>query len=187
MPPKKPSFPSRPCPKCGKPIHIKSKKHEACGWQAEAAAAAKTKPTAPGASDGESTAGYFRKIFKAQPRLLSERSNEPLLKQWLADHPEHKEVPNNVKANLANLKSVLRSKKRKKAAKRVEAPQANGPVVVAAAPVARKATGSSKLEALEFQIDECLILARQQDREGLQDVIGLLRRARNAVVWMIGQ
>jgi hypothetical protein len=29
---KKPTFPNRPCPKCGKPIHIKSKKHEACGW-----------------------------------------------------------------------------------------------------------------------------------------------------------
>jgi hypothetical protein len=85
------------------------------------------------------------------------------------------------------LGNVLRSKKRKKVAKRVEAPQANGPVVVAAAPVARKATGGSKLEGLEFQIDECLILARQLDREGLQEVIGLLRRARNAVVWMIGQ
>jgi hypothetical protein len=32
---KKPGFPSRPCPKCGKPIHIKSKKHEACGWGME--------------------------------------------------------------------------------------------------------------------------------------------------------
>jgi hypothetical protein len=35
---KKPGFPSRPCPKCGKPIHIKSKKHEACGWGMEASA-----------------------------------------------------------------------------------------------------------------------------------------------------
>jgi endogenous inhibitor of DNA gyrase (YacG/DUF329 family) len=29
---KKLTFPNRPCPKCGKPIHIKTKKHEACGW-----------------------------------------------------------------------------------------------------------------------------------------------------------
>jgi hypothetical protein len=35
---KKPNFPSRPCPKCGKPIHIKSKKHEECGWGMEASA-----------------------------------------------------------------------------------------------------------------------------------------------------
>ena len=26
------TFPNRPCPQCGKPIHIKTKKHEACGW-----------------------------------------------------------------------------------------------------------------------------------------------------------
>jgi len=26
------TFPNRPCPKCGKPIHIKSKTHEKCGW-----------------------------------------------------------------------------------------------------------------------------------------------------------
>jgi hypothetical protein len=26
------NFPSRPCPKCGKPIHIKTRKHEECGW-----------------------------------------------------------------------------------------------------------------------------------------------------------
>jgi hypothetical protein len=39
-PPKKRSFPSRPCPKCGKPIHIKTKKHDACGWVADSSAAA---------------------------------------------------------------------------------------------------------------------------------------------------
>jgi hypothetical protein len=38
MPPKKPTFPSRPCPKCGKPIHIKSKKHDECGWRLEGSA-----------------------------------------------------------------------------------------------------------------------------------------------------
>jgi hypothetical protein len=43
------------------------------------------------------------------------------------------------------------------------------------------------LEALEEQIDECLTFAKRLDREGLQDVIVLLRRARNAVVWKAGQ
>ncbi len=40
MPAKKPTFPSRPCPKCGKPIHIKSKKHDECGWRLGAGDAA---------------------------------------------------------------------------------------------------------------------------------------------------
>jgi hypothetical protein len=43
------------------------------------------------------------------------------------------------------------------------------------------------LEALEEAIDDCLTLARNFDREGLADVITLLRKARNAVVWKGGQ
>ena len=45
----------------------------------------------------------------------------------------------------------------------------------------------SKLEALEQHIDECLHEARLLDKDGLEDVINHLRRARNAVVWKIGQ
>lgn len=41
---KKPGFPSRPCPKCGKPIHIKSKKHDECGWRLEGDAATPPQP-----------------------------------------------------------------------------------------------------------------------------------------------
>ena len=29
---KKPNFPWKPCPKCGKVIHARSQKHEECGW-----------------------------------------------------------------------------------------------------------------------------------------------------------
>src|SRR4051794_37928307 len=42
---------------------------------------------------------------------------DELLKRWLADHPGETEMPKNVKAILSNLKSVLRSKGRKKTAK----------------------------------------------------------------------
>ena len=185
---KKPSFPSRSCPKCGKPIHIKTKRHEECGWTANGAVSAKAEPAAASADGGEeSTAGYFKRIFRQFPRLLGERSNAKLLGQWLADHPDHSEVPDNVKANLSNVKSVLRSKRRTKVAKRAQPAQSNGVAVQTVAPVVRKPLGSSKLDELELQIDECLILARHLDRDGLHDVITLLRRARNAVVWMIGQ
>jgi hypothetical protein len=43
------------------------------------------------------------------------------------------------------------------------------------------------LEVLEEQIDECLLAARTLDRQGLESVINLLRRARNEVVWKMGQ
>jgi hypothetical protein len=133
---------------------------------------------------GESMAGYFRAIFKAQPKLLGERSNEPLLTQWLADHPDHSEVPDAVKASLSNTKSVLRSKKRKKKAVKHAEPVQNGVEMVHVKAPAVKVKG---LEALECQIDECLSVARNMDREGLDDVISLLRKARNAVVWKMGQ
>jgi hypothetical protein len=147
----------------------------------------KTKPqTANGTpalqSDGETVSGYFRKIFKENPRLLKERSNDDVLRRWLADHPDHKEVPQTVKNNLANIKSVLRKKSRKKGGR----PKAEQPVA-AVGEVATKKVAPKGLEALEEQIDECLTFAKRLDREGLQDVIVLLRRARNAVVWKAGQ
>jgi hypothetical protein len=149
-------------------------------------AKAKAKGTNGMQSDGnragqgeETVSGYFRKIFNENPKLLKGRSNEELLKRWLADHPDHKEVPEKVKKNLANVKSVLRKKGRKKL--KAEQP------VAAVGEVAKPKVAPKGLEALEEQIDDCLSFAKHLDREGLADVIGLLRRARNGVVWMTGQ
>jgi hypothetical protein len=135
----------------------------------------------PGRGD-ENVSGYFRKIFDENPKLLKGRSNEELLKRWLADHPGQTEVPQKVKNNLANVKSILRKKMRKRGGR----PKA-GESVAAVGETARPRLAPRGLEALEEQIDECLDLARRLDREGLAGVIGLLRRARNGVVWMAGQ
>lgn len=58
-----------------------------------------------------------------------------------------------------------------------------------AAPVALVAPRKSlrHLRALEEQIDECPRAAKAADREGLAEVIDLLRRARNKVVWKLGE
>ena len=142
---------------------------------------AKRKATSNG---GESIAGYFRKIFLAQPRLLKKRSNKKLLEMWMADHPGHSEVPMSVKNSLSNLKSVLRSKKRRRRRAKEET---GGAVAVArAAPVLRP-TGARGLEALEIQNDDCLSYAKNLDRDELADIIAWLRRARNTVVWKSGQ
>jgi hypothetical protein len=132
-------------------------------------------------SDGETVSGYFRRIFKENPMLLKERSNDELLRRWLADHPGYKEVPQTVKNNLANIKSVLRKKRRKGGRLKAEQP------VAAVGEVARPKLAPKSLEALEEHIDDCLTTAKLLDKEGLADVIGLLRRARNAVVWKAGQ
>jgi hypothetical protein len=154
--------------------------------------AKKSKPAAapgplPNAAPGETVAGYFRKVFKENPAWLKERSNDKLLRKWLVDHPGEKKVSQSVKKGLGKIKSILRSKERKKVARVAQASQPAATPVAPQAKVARVPTGGSKLEALELQIDECLIAARHLDREGLHDVIAMLRRARNSVVWKIGQ
>jgi hypothetical protein len=137
--------------------------------------------------DGESVAGFFRKVFEEKPGLLWERSNDELLKRWLDAHPEHKTVPTKVKQNLQNIKSVLRKKGRKRRGGRPKKVAATA--VANAAPMThgpRTVTGS-RLEKLEVAIDDCMVMARGIDPEALREVISSLRRARNAVVWMQGQ
>jgi hypothetical protein len=129
----------------------------------------------------ESVSGYFKQLFKDRPDLLNAGSNTALFERWLQDHPAEKNVPNRVKNILSNVKSIVRRKRRRKAGKKkatelptLVAPQAKPVPVV-------------KLESLEEQIDDCLTHAKRLDREGLADIILLLRRARNGVVWKIGQ
>src|SRR5689334_8687588 len=63
---------------------------------------------------GETTSGYFRRLFKENPKLLKASKNDAILERWLQDHPGETEVPKNVKNNLANIKSVLRNRRRKR-------------------------------------------------------------------------
>jgi hypothetical protein len=132
----------------------------------------------------ESVAGYFRKIFADHPRLLHGRSNDELLKRWLADHPNEKTVPAKVKANLSNVKSVLRKKARKGGRPK----KAKADAQVATQPAAMAANEApSPLQKLEEMIDDCLSTAKGLHRAKLHHVISLLRQARNIVVWQEGQ
>src|SRR5580704_17582311 len=74
---KKISFPNRACPKCGKPIHIKSKQHD-CGWTAEGSAKASpaSKPQAkhsPTATNGEKLSK-----MEAVRRVLKEHGKDTM-------------------------------------------------------------------------------------------------------------
>jgi hypothetical protein len=190
---KKPAFPNRPCPKCGKPIHIKSKKHEECGWGMEGSAETQVKAKKQKAmavsnstANGENVSAYFKPILLENPKLLKGKSNQELLNRWLADHPEETEVPDRIKAILSNLKSVLRKKLRKKPGRKKTEEHVVETVVVME-PAEPVDAAEVALESLEEQIDDCMSVAKSMDREGLDEVIRLLRRARNAVVWKLGQ
>ena len=142
------------------------------------------KKQAANGGGGASIAGYFRKFFEQHPRLIKKRSNKKAVEQWLADHPGHTEAPKEVMNSLANLKSTLRSKKRRR---RRAKGAADGAVAVAKAAPVHRPTPARGLEALEIQIDDCYGYAKQLDPVGLENVIALLRRARNTVVWKMGQ
>jgi hypothetical protein len=129
------------------------------------------------ADKGESIQGYFRPIFQENPKLLKQRSNAALYERWLKDHPGEKEVPERVRQSLSNLKLVLRAKHKRRGRLRKQALDAAIPGAVK--PPARKAMG---LEHLELQIDEALVTARALDAEGLDEVIRMLRTARNRVI-----
>ena len=130
---------------------------------------------------GGSVSGYFKAIFKENPSLLKSTSNEGIFARWLKDHPGEKEVPDRVKGILFNVKSKLRKKLgAKRGRPRKEAQPNNAVQPAAVAPMRRPAIRG--LESLEERIDDCLTLARSLDRDGLEAVIHLLRKARNGVV-----
>jgi hypothetical protein len=132
---------------------------------------------------GESTAGYFRKVFGEHPEWLAGPSNTDVFARWLQDHPGHAEVPEKIKQSLFNTKSVLRKESRKKRGRRKKGQPAAATAATAVAP--RKRVHG--LESLELAIDDCLTRAREMDSEGLAEVIRSLRQARNAVVWKLGE
>src|SRR4051794_17204434 len=139
------------------------------------------------ARNEESVAGYFRNVFEENPALLKEKSNQELLDRWLKDHPDQTEVPKNIKTSLSNLKSVLRSKGRRKGKAKKESGAGQEGHGLVAVPSSSRSKRTHHLEMLEVQIDDCLRNARNLEDEALAGVIVLLRRARNEIVWMMGQ
>ncbi len=107
---KKPSFPNRPCPKCGDPIHIKSKKHEKCGWVADTNAAAKK---APIALNTQSKADAVRAVLTKHPGTPAKEVVSTLAGQGI-------QVSENY---VYMLKSSSKSKAAKPAAPRATRPQ----------------------------------------------------------------
>jgi hypothetical protein len=123
-------------------------------------------------------------MIEERPELLdAEGSNAILMEAWDRAHPN--QTPNERKRaqqNLANLKSLLRRKRKQRRGGRPKA------VVVLETNNQPKVANVSRphLELLEENIDDCLILAKRLEPTSLASVIKKLRSARNEVVWMIG-
>jgi hypothetical protein len=133
-----------------------------------------------------SVRGEFVEMFKEHPELLGNRNNDEITEIWLKRHPEHSEMPQNVRNTLANVKSQLRKKERRSKL------GPNGINGLGKLMVNGNSNAAIDLEGLEVRIDEALTVARSLDPttfdiHGLESVVKLLRRARNEVVWMLGQ
>lgn len=128
---------------------------------------------------GESIHGYFRNVFNENPDWIEIKSNDAVLARFQADHPR-KKINNRIKQNLANVKSLLRRDIREGKREGVKADPFN------LGGMTQFSSAGHGLERLEDYIDECLAMAKNMDRTEMEDVIKLLRRARNDVVLMQG-
>jgi hypothetical protein len=137
------------------------------------------------AKGGGSTAGYFKALFEENREWLNEGSNAALIERWKKDHPGQ-EVNKSILNGLANTKSIMRKKyglgKRRRKRRKMAAAAAEQP----AAARTRRAP-YAVLERMEGMIDDCLTLARQQNSEGLDNLIKHLRMARRQVAWEMGE
>jgi len=110
------TFPNRPCPKCGKPIHIKSKSHPECGW------------TAANSAKTQTFNGKPKSKMAAVRHILDEFGNEtkPL------DIKDHLKKKFNIRMDpsvISNYKSsILKQGKRKKGRKVGRPAGAPGPI-----------------------------------------------------------
>lgn len=133
---------------------------------------------------GESVFRYFRRIFEAHPDWLEQKSNDQVLAQYRQDHGLSADDPveKRIRDAMANSKSLTKKRLRESGAS-TGAKSGRGGY--------RKTTQTgvsvSRMETLEEQIDDCLTMARSLDKETLTTVVRLLRKARNEVVWLMGQ
>lgn len=133
---------------------------------------------------GESTMGYFKRVFKSNPKWLNETSNDAVIAKYKEDHGigVDADVDKSIKNSLSNVKSVLRKELRTKG----DAPGRPRRTIKVVA-----AKGSImpplSLETLEEVIDDSLTMARNFGLDKHHNVVRHLRAARNEVVWMGGQ
>jgi hypothetical protein len=128
----------------------------------------------------KSLSGYFKQVISENPSWLDgEGTNALILEQFQKDRPS-KAITTKIKANLANVKSLLRREKRGRGRGKASSTLAKAGVLIGFA-------ATRSLAGLEESIDECLLLAKNLDRHGLDHVIRLLRNARNHVVWKMGR
>ena len=128
------------------------------------------------------SAAAFRRVFTDTRSGSHTRSNDDVLARWSSTIWAKRRCREGQADPLEREKQSPQRRPNETLCTEKASPAAEP---TAAAP--RPHEGLRGLESLEEQIDECMTLAKNLDREGLSSVINLLRRARNEVVWKIGE
>jgi len=118
---------------------------------------------------GNSVRAWFKEQYDAHPELLDVRENDTILNQWM-ELNKKTEVPDSIRANLASLKSKMRSDKR-----------GNKPGPKKANRVAASSV-AGEIDKLEVMIDGCITFARNLQVDKLDEVIKHLRRGRAQIM-----
>lgn len=100
---KKHAAPSKACPKCGKPIHARSKSHDACGWKDEGQ---KTPMAAKSASHEKIRITAAEAWRQAVTALDQDRSASEMLAWIKANHPS---VPINKKSMYTSRNAAIKA------------------------------------------------------------------------------
>jgi len=135
-------------------------------------------------ADGESRSSIFTRYFTKQPDLLRVSGFDAIADLYKSEF-SGRDFTDKDRQIAANIKSKLRRKYKIGRRRRRGRPAGATAGATVAAP--RAARANSSLAMLEDHIDESLMLAKRLDREGLDDVIKHLRRARNLVVVKMGE
>src|SRR5262245_33815617 len=138
---------------------------------------------------GESKSQVFKRLYAENEHLLDVPGYDEVLQKYQALNP-NVDITKGIRGIAANIKSALNRKKggksrRGRRGRKRGRPAGTTKVMMAAAGSPR--VGGGSLQTLEENIDDCLVFAKRIDSEGLRDVIGLLRRARNYVILHAGK
>ena len=131
---------------------------------------------------GESKSAVFRRLYEGNLNLLTVPEYDELFRQYQGEDSSRK-IGTSERQVAANVKSRLRKEhkfRRRRGRRGRRGRMADGAAPVMTGP---QRVGAAHL-ALEDAIDDCIFLARRMDATRFEDVVRLLKRARNHLIIM---
>src|SRR5207248_4768509 len=135
------------------------------------------------AATGESKSAVFRRLYQSNLNLLKVPGYDELFRLYQGEDSS-REIGTSERQVAANVKSRLRKEhkfRRRRGRRAGRARSANG--AVAPVMTGPQRVGAAHL-ALEDAIDDCIFLARRMDATRFEDIVRLLKRARNQLIIM---